>query len=113
MKVKNVKFSNIDIIDSKNDAVYLFRWGGDMFSNIVFENIMIDGTGKEFPYNDSKEANAERGYGFLFKFKPKGTVSYCNITVKNRGGNVKNDFGKEGIGTLEWKESTDCVPSNK
>ena len=111
MKVKNVKFSNIDIIDSKNDAIYIFRWGGDAFVNIKFENINIDGTGKEFPHNDLKNVNANevRGYGVWFRFKPKGSISYCNLTVKNRGGNVKEDLGIKEIGMLEWKENKECV----
>ena len=111
MKVKNVKFSNIDIIDSKNDAIYIFRWGGDAFVNIKFENINIDGTGKEFPHNDLKNVNANevRGYGVWFKWKPKGSISYCNLTVKNRGGNVKEDLGIKEIGMLEWKENKECV----
>jgi hypothetical protein len=111
MKVKNVKFSNIDIIDSKNDAIYIFRWGGDAFVNLKFENITIDGTGKEFPFNDAKNINEseQRGYGVWFKWKPKGNLEYCNVQVKNRGGNAKDDFGITEIGTLEWKENKDCV----
>jgi hypothetical protein len=109
MKVKNVKFSNIDIIDSKNDAIYMFRWGGEKFSNIVFENITIDGTGKEYPYNDGKDAKAERGYGILFRYNPKGHSTYCNVVIKNRGGNAKEDIGRAEIGTLEWKDGPACV----
>ena len=114
--VKNIKFSNIDIINSKNDAIYVMRYGGDKFVNLVFENITIDGTGKEYPYNDGKNVNGngERGYGIWFRYKPKGTATYCNLVIKNRGGNVKEDIGKTEIGTIEWKEATGCVkPSQK
>lgn len=106
MNVKNVKFSNIDIIDSKNDAVYIMRFGGDKFINLAFENITIDGTGKEYPGNDGKGNNAERerGYGIYFKYKPKGNITYSNLVIKNRGGNAKEDIGKAEIGPLEWKD---------
>jgi hypothetical protein len=106
VKVKNIKFSNIDILDSKNDAVYIMRYGGESFVNVVFENITIDGTGKEYPYNDGKNNNGERerGFGIYFKYKPKGNISYCNLNVKNRGGNAKDNIGLTEVGTLEWKE---------
>ncbi len=115
MFIRNIKFSNIDIINSKNDAIYIMRFGSDKFVNLVFENITIDGTGKEYPFNDGKNVNAagDRGYGIWFKYKPKGTISYCNIVVKNRGGNVKQDIGVAEIGTLEWKEAAGCVKAAK
>lgn len=115
VKVKNLKFSNIDIIDSKNDAIYILRFGGEKFINLVFENITIDGTGKEYPFNDGKENNGERerGYGIYFKYKPKGNGTYCNITVKNRGGNAKEDISVSELGTFEWKEETGCVKVQK
>jgi len=107
--VKNIKFSNIDIIDSKNDAIYFNIWGGRDFTNMVFENINIDGTGREYPVNNGKEEDTERGFGILFKRNPKGTATYCNITIKNRGGNAKQDISLEQIGKLEWKEAPGCV----
>ncbi len=109
--IRNIKFSNIDIVNSKNDAIYVMRYGGDKFVNIVFENITIDGTGKEYPNNDGKNVNGngDRGYGIWFRYKPKGTISYCNLVFKNRGGNAKADIGVNEIGTLEWKETPGCV----
>ncbi len=112
-KVKNIKFSRIDIIDSKNDAIYISIWGGKEFNNIVFENIHIDGTGKEYPHNDAKEANAERGYGVLFKRNPKGYGTFCDFTIKNRGGNVKEDINRAEIGTFDWKGITGCESTSK
>jgi hypothetical protein len=110
MKVKNVKFSNIDIIDSKNDAIYILRFGGDKIVNMVFENININGTGKEYPYNDAKGINAERerGAGVFFKYKPKGNITYCNLNVKNRGGSAKVDVNSTEMGTLEWLKVENC-----
>ena len=114
-KVKNIKFSNIDIIDSKNDAIYIMRFGGKELHNIVFENITIDGTGKEFPFNDGKNNNAERGRGYaiLFKYKPAGNCTYCNLIIKNRGGNAKEDISLTELGTLEWKNGSGCLKSQK
>ena len=111
MFVKNIKFSNIDIINSKNDAIYLMRYGGDKFINLVFENITIDGTGKEYPYNDGKNVNGDdnRGYGIWFRYKPKGNATFCNLVIKNRGGNAKQDIGNAEIGTFDWKEAAGCV----
>ncbi|HEY8401611.1 MAG TPA: right-handed parallel beta-helix repeat-containing protein [Cytophagaceae bacterium] len=107
--VKNVKFSNIDIVDSKNDAINIMRWGGKEFKNLVFENITIDGTGKEYPFNDASEANTERGFGVLFKYKPMGNVSFCNLTIKNKGGNAKEDINRSDMGQLEWEEQNGCL----
>ncbi|MFN3404259.1 MAG: right-handed parallel beta-helix repeat-containing protein [Cytophagaceae bacterium] len=108
MYVRNVKFSNIDIIDSKNDAIYVLRWGGDQFVNFTFENITIDGTGKEYPFNDARESKRDRGFGILFKYKPGGDASYCNIAVKNRGGVNSADIGMQELGELEWKQIPGC-----
>lgn len=106
--VKNVKFSNIDIIDSKNDAIFIMRFGGKEFDNIIFENITIDGTGREYPNNNAREENSERGFGILFKYRPAGNISYCNLNIKNLGGNAKKDIESEEIGKLEWRNIPDC-----
>jgi len=109
--VRNVKFSTIDIIDSKNDAIYINMWGGKDYINLVFENISIDGTGKEYPFNNAKDENTERGFGILFKRRPKGNGSYCNIVIKNRGGNAKEDINSTEIGSFQWTEIKDCEKS--
>jgi hypothetical protein len=109
--VRNVKFSNIDIIDSKNDAIYIYMWGGKDFVNLVFENIIIDGTGKEFPFNNAKEENTDRGFGILIKRRPKGGATYCNVVIKNRGGNAKEDICTTEIGSFQWTEIKDCNSS--
>ena len=109
--VKNVRFSDIDIIDSKNDAIYIMRYGGKEFVNISFENITIDGTGKEYPGNNAREEETVRGTGVLFKYKPAGKITYCNFVMKNRGGNAKEDIDISEKGTLEWKEVSGCDKS--
>jgi hypothetical protein len=107
-KVKNIKFSNIDIVDSKNDAIYINIFGGREFENMHFENITIDGTGKEYPYNDYRADKNERGFGILFKRNPKGTATHCNINVKNRGGNASADISEAERGTLKWETAQEC-----
>ena len=64
-RVQNVKLYNIDVIDAKSEAVYFNKSGGDGFYNIVFENISIIGTGKEYPYNNANNSTAQRGMFFL------------------------------------------------
>jgi Right handed beta helix region len=113
--VKNIRFSNIEVKDSKDDAIFIMRYGGKEFKNISFENITIDGTGKEYPDNSGKGNHVEkdRGYAVFFRYKPQGTITYCNLTIKNRGGNAKEDIGKTEIGKLEWKEVASCEKPKK
>lgn len=106
--VKNVKFSNIDIIDSKSDAIYIKRWGGKEFQNFVFENITIDGTGREYPYNDAKESNAKRGYGIIFKYKTTGDATFCNLNIKNIGGNAEEPINTSETWKFDWAEVLEC-----
>jgi hypothetical protein len=108
-KVQNVKFSNIDIIDAKDNAIFINKAGGKGFYNLVFENITIDGTGREYPFNNEMNKNWHRGFGVLFAQNPAGYGSFCNIKVKNRGGNALVDVDTYGIGSFDWKEVKDCV----
>lgn len=107
-QVRNVKFLNIDIIDSKNDAIYMNRNKGDGFYNFVFENIKIDGTGKEFPNNNDDGINKGRGYGLLFGGKPTGSGTYCNMTYSNRGGNATVDVNITDKGAFSWSPASGC-----
>jgi len=107
-RVQNVKFSNIQILDSKNDAIYIYKRAGEGFYNLVFENITIDGTGKEYPYNNANNLNWGRGYGILFVGNPSGNGTYCNMTYLNRGGNATVDINNAQIGTFTWTAS--CTP---
>jgi hypothetical protein len=106
-RVKNVKFSNIDIIDSKNDAIYIYKKAGEGFYNLIFENINIDGTGKEYPYNNAKNLNWGRGYGILFVGNPSGYGTYCNMTYANRGGNATVNINNAQIGAFSWTQA--CI----
>lgn len=102
--VRNVKFENIDIINSKNDAIYINRIGGIGFENFVFKNITIDGTGVEYPHNNVLNRDWGRGYGILFAGNPNGKASYSNIVYKNIGGNATSSENLEQKGSLFWTQ---------
>ena len=101
-RVNNVKFSNITLTNSKNDAIYIYKVGGEGFYNLVFENIAINGTGEEYPNNNVKALNWGRGYGILFVGSPSGYGTYCNMTYTNRGGNAASNINNAQIGTFGW-----------
>ncbi len=65
----NVKFSNIDIFNSRSDAIYLDTSKDKMMKNIHFENIYINGTGR---------------YGISFN-NAVGEATYCNMIFENIG----------------------------
>ncbi|MEI6555758.1 MAG: right-handed parallel beta-helix repeat-containing protein [Paludibacter sp.] len=108
-QVKNVKFSKIDIVDSRNDAVYFSKIAGDGFYNIVFENININGTGLEYPNNNVNSLTNKRGYGTLFSGNPAGNATYCSYSVINRGGNAEANVNTTNIGSMNWQVPTGCV----
>ncbi|HEY8402776.1 MAG TPA: T9SS type A sorting domain-containing protein, partial [Cytophagaceae bacterium] len=103
--VKNVTFKNIDITDSRNDAIYIHKKSGEGFSNLKFENITINGTGREFPLNNALNRNWGRGYGILFVGYPSGDGIYCDINYSNRGGNALTNVNSEQIGNFSWISS--------
>ena len=109
-RVKNVKFLNITILDSRNDAIYINRKSGEGFYNLIFQNITVNGTGKEFPDNNAKGLNWGRGYGILFVGNPSGHGIYCNMTYLNRGGNATVDINNAQIGAFSWTEN--CITVN-
>lgn len=107
-RVQNVKFSCIVIQDSKNDAIYINKNAGDGFYNMVFENITIDGTGREYPNNDAGNVNGARGFGILFRGSPAGNGTYCGMTYSNRGGNATMDVNTSAIGSFSWNAAGSC-----
>ena len=107
-KVQNVKFSNIDIIDAKDNAILLNKIGGRGFYNMVFENVTVDGTGREFPFNNIMKRDWPRGFGILFAQNPGGSGTYCNLVIKNQGGSASQEVDTNSIGSFEWKELKDC-----
>jgi hypothetical protein len=108
-RIQNVRFSKIDILDSKNDAIYIYKWAGDGMSNLVFENITINGTGKEYPHNNATNLNWGRGYGVLFAASTlTGNGTYCNLSFTNRGGNATTDINSSNKGSFKWTAVTGC-----
>lgn len=110
-RISNVKFNSIDILNSKNDAIYLNKTAGEGFYNIVLENITVNGTGKEYPDNNTTNSTAKRGYGLSFAGNPTGNVTYCGIIYTNRGGNALTDTNITAKGTLTWTALTACTTS--
>ncbi|MEI7501749.1 MAG: right-handed parallel beta-helix repeat-containing protein [Paludibacter sp.] len=111
-QIKNVKFRNIDIIDSKNDAIFMIKTTGDGFYNLVFENITVNGTGLEYPNNNVSNSTNKRGYGILFAGSPTGNGSFCGITYSNRGGNALSDVDISAKGTMTWTALTGCITTS-
>ena len=108
-KVQNVNFYNIDIIDSKNDAIYFNKQSGDGFYNFTFENITIIGTGKEYPNNNANNSNAARGFFVLFAGSPNGNGTYCGMSYSDRGGNATVNENLTNKGAFTWTAATGCA----
>ena len=107
-QVHNVKFSDITIIDACDVAIFINGGNGKGFTNLVFENILIDGTGREYPYNNAQGRDWNRGYGLLFTSNPGGYGTFCNIEYKNIGGTALLAEDRYGIGSFKWTESEEC-----
>ncbi|MGG9971987.1 right-handed parallel beta-helix repeat-containing protein [Ferruginibacter sp. SUN002] len=110
-QVRNIKFYNIDIIDSKNDGIYFNKTNGDGFYNLIFENITITNTGKEYPYNNTNNSGAKRGMFVRFNGNPNGNATYCGMNYSGRGGNAVVDEDLSGKGALTWTAASSCPPA--
>lgn len=107
-QVKNVQLYNVDILDSRNDAISINKRSGDGIYNLTFKDITVNGTGKEFPNNDVLNRNWGRGYFVLIAGSPNGNATYCNMNYSNRGGNATANEETSGKGTFSWAQSTNC-----
>ncbi|WP_330444452.1 Ig-like domain-containing protein [Flavobacterium sp. C4GT6] len=107
-QVKNVNMYNIDILDSRNDAISISKRSGDGIYNLNFNNITVNGTGKEFPNKNALNRDWGRGYCVLIASAPNGNATYCNIDYSNRGGNATIDENTSGSGSFSWTQSTNC-----
>ena len=107
-QVKNVQLYNIDVIDSRNDAISISKRSGDGIYNLSFKNITVNGTGKEFPNNNALNRNWGRGYFVLIAGSPAGNGTYCNMNYSNRGGNATANEEISAIGTFSWTQSSTC-----
>lgn len=107
-QVKNVQLYNIDILDSRNDAISISKRSGDGIYNLSFKDITINGTGKEFPGNNVLNRNWGRGFFVLIAGSPAGNGTYCNMNYSNRGGNATVNEETNAIGTFSWTAAANC-----
>ncbi|KWX79318.1 glycosyl hydrolase [Paenibacillus riograndensis] len=77
--IKNVTFTNIDIINTQRDAIQLGYGGG--FSNIVFNNITINGTGLD-GVTTSRFSGAHKGAA-IYTYTGNGSATFNNLTTSN------------------------------
>jgi hypothetical protein len=75
--VKDISFKNIDLIDSKLDAININATEPRYIIDACFENINVNGT------NVTGEGS---GYAFKIESNVKGTVVYKNLTTTNVSG---------------------------
>ncbi|MGF7144550.1 subtilase family serine protease [Anaerotaenia torta] len=77
--IKNITFENIDIINTQRDAIQMGYGGG--FSNVVFRNILIDGTGKDATIS-SRFSNPHLGAA-IYTYTGNGSATFINLTTRN------------------------------
>ncbi|MEK3715077.1 CARDB domain-containing protein [Paenibacillus sp. FSL R7-0333] len=77
--IKNVTFTNIDIINTQRDAIQ-FGYGGG-FSGIVFNNININGTGLD-GVTTSRFSRAHKGAA-IYTYTGNGSATFNNLTTSN------------------------------
>ncbi|MCP2025348.1 uncharacterized protein YjdB [Flavobacterium sp. HSC-32F16] len=111
-QVKNVQLYNIDILDSRNDAISISKRSGDGIYNLSFKNITVNGTGKEYPNNNALNRNWGRGYFVLIAGSPNGNGTYCGMNYSNRGGNAAANEEISAIGNFSWTQSGNCSVNN-
>ncbi|MGG4107079.1 discoidin domain-containing protein [Paenibacillus lautus] len=77
--IRNVTFTNIDILNTQRSAVQLGYGGG--FQNIVFNNIHIDGTGLD-GITSSRFSNPHPGAA-IYTYTGNGSATFNNLTTEN------------------------------
>ncbi|WP_042198771.1 discoidin domain-containing protein [Paenibacillus camerounensis] len=77
--IKNVTFSNIDIINTQRDAIQ-FGYGGG-FENIVFNNININGTGLD-GITTSRFSGPHKGAA-IYTYTGNGAAAFNNLITSN------------------------------
>ncbi len=108
-KVQNIRMYNIDIIDSKCDAIRIARSSGDGIFDLRFENVNVNGTGVEYPYNNIDQSNSLRGFAVIFDNYPLGAATHCSLNYANLGGNSNGEaFSTSQKGSFRWNEITGC-----
>ena len=108
-KIQNVRLYNIDINDSKCDAIRIAKSSGEGIFNMIFENVTVNTTGVEYPFNNINNDAAQRGFVVYFEKFPLGGATYCNLNYSNLGGNAEEKaFFTTQKGTFRWTELTGC-----
>lgn len=111
-KVQNIRMYNVDINDSKCDAIRIAKSSGDGIFNMVFENVTVNTTGVEYPFNNINNDAAQRGFVVYFEKYPLGGATYCNLSYSNLGGNANGEaFYVKEKGTFKWTELSGCEPT--
>lgn len=77
--IKNVTFTNIDIINTQRDAIQ-FGYGGG-FENIVFNNININGTGLD-GITTSRFSGPHKGAA-IYTYTGNGSATFNNLVTSN------------------------------
>ncbi|WP_310554425.1 T9SS type A sorting domain-containing protein [Flavobacterium sp.] len=108
-QVKNIKFSNIDIIDAKNDGISIQKFAGDGIYNVAFENININGTGKEYPSNNIENSTMKRGHFLIYRGYPNGNGRFCGMNYQNRGGDAIYNVNFTEIGAFTATVNATCT----
>ena len=108
-RVQNIRLYNIDIENSKCDAIRIAKSSGLGIRNLGFENVTINGTGTEYPFNNANNLILKRGYAVYFDNYPVGGATYCNLNYSNLGGNSEEiAFGTGLKGSFRWEEISEC-----
>ncbi|MGG3281453.1 discoidin domain-containing protein [Paenibacillus solani] len=77
--IRNVTFTNIDILNTQRSAVQFGYSGG--FQNIVFNNINIDGTGLD-GVTSSRFSSPHPGAA-IYTYTGNGSATFNNLTTRN------------------------------
>ncbi|MCM3257177.1 discoidin domain-containing protein [Paenibacillus lautus] len=77
--IRNVTFTNIDILNTQRSAVQ-FGYGGG-FENIVFNHIRIDGTGLD-GVTSSRFSSPHPGAA-IYTYTGNGSATFNNLTMQN------------------------------
>ena len=108
-KVQNLRFNSIDITDSKCDAIRIAKNAGNGIFNLKFENVTVNGTGKEYPNNNVNNAISQTGFAVIFDQYPVGNATYCSLNYSNLGGNSNGTaFNTTLKGNFSWTALTGC-----
>ncbi|MFF2015608.1 discoidin domain-containing protein [Paenibacillus sp. NPDC058177] len=90
--IRNVTFTNIDIINTQRSAIQ-FGYGGG-FQNIVFNNININGTGRD-GIETSRFTSPHKGAA-IYTYTGNGSATFNNLNTSNIA-NPNTNFIQNGF----------------